>query len=74
MEAKAAEAALDQAVPDFPKAALKKHYVTARADAASAQPVEEEAAALTKIQEMKAEREMLSPKSKKNFDEKHTDD
>jgi len=23
---------------------------------------------------MKAEREMLSPKSKKNFDEKHTDD
>jgi len=35
VEAKAAEAALDQAVPDFPKAALKKHYDTARADAAT---------------------------------------
>jgi hypothetical protein len=72
-EAKQAESALDLAAPDFPKDVLKQHYAAVRAEEASALAVQEEAAALAKIQERKLERELLSPKSKKAFDADQSD-
>ena len=74
ISAKAAEVALDKVAPAFPKEQLHQYFEEQRKSRAALQAEEAEAAALARITEMNAERELLSPKSRKFFDEVATEE